>query len=36
MARVFSHDLPAPGSDVWLQVEGEVMAYPASSKILSL
>ena len=28
-ARIFSQAAPAPGSDVWLRVEGEVMAYPA-------
>jgi iron(III) transport system ATP-binding protein len=40
MARVFSHDLPAPGSEVWLRVEGDVIAYPApevaKSKIFSI
>jgi iron(III) transport system ATP-binding protein len=36
MARVFSHDLPAIGSDVWVQVEGEVVAYPASAESLAL
>jgi iron(III) transport system ATP-binding protein len=32
-ARVFSHSLPDIGSDVWLRVEGDVVAYPASAKI---
>jgi len=39
MARVFSHDLPAPGHDVWLTVVGDVVAYPAAlaqSTIFSL
>ncbi len=26
-ARVFSHAVPKPGSDVWLTVEGAVVAY---------
>jgi iron(III) transport system ATP-binding protein len=28
-ARIFSHAVPALGSDVWLTVEGNVVAYPA-------
>jgi iron(III) transport system ATP-binding protein len=28
-ARIFSHAVPALGSDVWLTVEGDVVAYPA-------
>jgi iron(III) transport system ATP-binding protein len=28
-ARVFSQTIPKPGRDVWLVVEGEVVAYPA-------
>ena len=27
-ARVFSHAVPKLGSDVWLTVEGGVVAYP--------
>ena len=27
VARVFSHTLPSPGGEVWLTVEGEVIAY---------
>ncbi len=29
VARIFSHAVPALGSDVWLTVEGEVVAYPS-------
>jgi iron(III) transport system ATP-binding protein len=29
-ARVFSHAVPKPGSDVFLSVEGDVAAYPAA------
>ncbi len=28
-ARVFSHSVPSPGSEVFLTVEGDVAAYPA-------
>jgi iron(III) transport system ATP-binding protein len=30
-ARVFSHAVPKPGSDVWLVVEGEVAAFSSSA-----
>ncbi len=29
IARIFSHAVPALDSDVWLTVEGDVVAYPA-------
>lgn len=29
-ARVFSQNVPPPGSTVWLKVQGEVVAYPAA------
>jgi iron(III) transport system ATP-binding protein len=31
-ARIFSHAAPPPGSDVWLTVEGPVIAFPAGTK----
>lgn len=33
-ARIFSHNLPRPGSDVWLMVEGDVVAFPATPQPL--
>jgi len=30
-ARIFSHAAPPPGSDVWLTVEGPVIAFPAGT-----
>ncbi|HTQ70039.1 MAG TPA: ABC transporter ATP-binding protein [Acidocella sp.] len=35
-ARVFSHAIPKHGGDVWLDVEGEVVAYPAASTAVGL
>ena len=32
MARMFSHALPRPGGEVWLRVEGDVMAYGVEEK----
>ncbi|MDE8347737.1 MAG: ABC transporter ATP-binding protein, partial [Acidocella sp.] len=33
-ARIFSHDLPRPGADVWLHVEGDVVTFANAPRTL--